>query len=162
VTNGEYRRFDPKHDPAAPDDHPVVHVSWYDAMAFAAWVGGTLPTEAQWEFAARGPSGRTYPWGDERPTRARANFDYGGSGAGRALATAPVGSFPEGATPEKIHDLAGNVWEWCHDGVPNARFLKGGSFFNGERYLAASARNLLHPEGSESVVGFRVAWPVEN
>jgi formylglycine-generating enzyme required for sulfatase activity len=74
----------------------------------------------------------------------------------------PVGSFPAGATPERIHDLAGNVWEWCRDELPNARILKGGSFFNGERYLTASTRNSLHPEGSESIVGFRVAWPVEN
>jgi formylglycine-generating enzyme required for sulfatase activity len=158
VTNAEYRRFDPEHNPGAPGDHPVVGVSWYDAMAYAAWLEGSLPSEAQWEFAARGPAGRTYPWGNDRPTRARANYDHEGSGAGRELATAPVGSFPEGATPERIHDLAGNVWEWCRDGAPNARVLKGGSYFNGERYLAAAPRNTLHPEGSESVVGFRVAW----
>jgi formylglycine-generating enzyme required for sulfatase activity len=161
VTNGEYRRFDPDHDPGAPGDHPVVGVSWYDAMAYAAWLGGSLPSEAQWEFAARGAAGRTYPWGNDRPTRTRANFNHDGSGVGRALGTAPVGSFPEGATPERIHDLAGNVWEWCRDGLPNARVLKGGSYFNGERYLAAAPRNTLHPEGSESVVGFRVAWQAE-
>jgi formylglycine-generating enzyme required for sulfatase activity len=161
VTNAEYRRFDPKHNPEAPGDHPVAGVSWYDAMAYAAWLEGSLPSEAQWEFAARGPAGRTYPWGNDRPTRTRANYDHEGSGAGRELGTAPVGSFPEGATPERIHDLAGNVWEWCRDGLPNARVLKGGSYFNGERYLAAAPRNTLHPEGSESVVGFRVAWQAE-
>ncbi len=161
VTNAEYRRFDPRHAPGAPGDHPVVHVSWYDAMAYAAWFGGTLPTEAEWELAARGPAGRTYPWGNERPTRTRANYDYDGSGGGRPTGTSPVGSFPEGATPERIHDLAGNVWEWCRDGLPNTRVLKGGSFFNGERFLAAATRNSLHPEGSESVVGFRVAFGVE-
>jgi formylglycine-generating enzyme required for sulfatase activity len=161
VTNAEYRRFDPKHDAKAPGNHPVVSVTWYDAMAYAAWLGGTLPTEAQWEFAARGSAGRTYPWGNERPTRTRANYDHGGSGVGHALGTVPVGSFPEGATPEKIHDLAGNVWEWCRDGLANARVLKGGSYFNGERYLAAAPSNSLHPEGSESVVGFRVAWPAQ-
>ena len=162
VTNAEYRRFDPTHDPGEPGDHPVVSVSWYDAMAYAAWLGGTLPTEAQWEFAARGSAGRTYPWGNERPTRTRANYDPdGGGGVGRAPGTAPVGSFPEGATPERIHDLAGNVWEWCRDGPSNARVLKGGSYFNGERYIAAAPRNSLHPEGSESVVGFRVSWPAE-
>jgi formylglycine-generating enzyme required for sulfatase activity len=72
-----------------------------------------------------------------------------------------VGSFPEGATPEHIQDLAGNVWEWCRDGIPNARTLKGGSYFNDERYLAPSQRNLHHPDGGESVVGFRVAWENE-
>ncbi len=161
VTNGEYRRFDASHEPSAPADHPVVHVSWYDAMAYAAWLGGTLPTEAQWERAARGASGRTYPWGNDRPGPGRANYDLDGSDEGRAPALMAVGSFPEGATPEKIVDLAGNVWEWCRDGSPNARFLKGGSYFNGERYLAATSRSSLHPEGSESIVGFRVAWPLE-
>jgi formylglycine-generating enzyme required for sulfatase activity len=161
VTNAEYRRFDPGHNPAAPVDHPVVGVSWYDAMAYAAWLEGSLPSEAQWEFAARGPAGRTYPWGNDKPSRTRANYDHEGSGAGRELGTTPVGSFPEGATPERIHDLAGNVWEWCRDGLPNARVLKGGSYFNGERYLAAGPRNTLHPEGSESVVGFRVVWHAE-
>ncbi len=151
VTNAEYRRFDPDHEPAAPGDHPVVNVSWYDAMAYAAWLGGTLPSEAQWELAARGVSGRTYPWGNDRPSRARANYDH-------AAGTVPVGSFPEGATPERIEDLAGNVWEWCRDGLSNARVLKGGSFFNDERFLVAAARNSLHPEGRGVVVGFRVAW----
>ncbi|HJS74434.1 MAG TPA: SUMF1/EgtB/PvdO family nonheme iron enzyme [Vicinamibacteria bacterium] len=154
VTNGEYRRFDPSHEPGAPADHPVVNVSWYDAMAYAAWLGGTLPSEPQWELAARGASGRMYPWGNERPSRARANYDHTGG-------TMPVGSFPEGATPERIDDLAGNVWEWCRDSLPNARVLKGGSFFNDETFLVASARNSLHPEGRGTVVGFRVAWMAE-
>jgi formylglycine-generating enzyme required for sulfatase activity len=161
VTNAEYRRFDPRHDAGAPANHPVVNVSWYDAMAYAAWLGGNLPTEAEWELAARGSAGRMYPWGNERPTRTRANYDPDGGGVGRTPGTAPVGSFPEGATPERIHDLAGNVWEWCRDGLSNARVLKGGSYFNGERYLATAPRNSLHPEGRESVVGFRVAWPPE-
>lgn len=179
VTNAEYRRFDPSHAPGAPDDHPAVNVSWYDAMVYAAWVGGTLPTEAQWEFAARGTSGRTYPWGDEAPTRTRANFD---DGAGRSRpALTPVGSFPGGATPEHIQDLAGNAWEWCRDGASPAeaaahpqnivlvdplgstatsvRVLKGGSYFNDASYLTATGRNFLHPEGTEALVGFRVAWP---
>jgi formylglycine-generating enzyme required for sulfatase activity len=161
VTNAEYRRFDPGHDAGAQANHPVVNVSWYDAMAYAAWLGGNLPTEAEWELAARGSVGRMYPWGNERPTRTRANYDPDGGGVGRTPGTAPVGSFPEGATPERIHDLAGNVWEWCRDGLSNARVLKGGSYFNGERYLATAPRNSLHPEGRESVVGFRVAWPPE-
>jgi len=177
VTNAEYRRFDPDHDPEAAADHPVTNVSWYDAMAYAAWLGGALPTEAQWELAARGVAGRRYPWGNERPSRRRANFGQ----AGTSGATTPVGSFPEGATPEGIEDLAGNVWEWCRDaaepgsgsvagsdvlldpvGAPSgpARVLKGGSYFNDEPYLLAARRNFLHPEGRESVVGFRVAWPL--
>jgi hypothetical protein len=160
VTNSEYRRFDQSHDPDAPPDHPVTNVSWYDAMAYAAWIGGTLPTEAQWEIAARGPEGRSYPWGNDEPTRSRANYDAGEGGP--APATASVGSFRAGATPEGIHDLAGNVWEWCRDGAENTRVLKGGSFFNGARFLASDGSNTLHPEGSGAIVGFRVAWSAEN
>ena len=178
VTNGEYRRFDPGHDPEAPDDHPVVDVSWYDAMVYAAWLGGTLPTQAQWEFAARGPSGRLYPWGGAPPTPRTANYDYDADrGTG---GTMPVGSYPDGATPESVYDLAGNVWEWCRDGylgrnrrqprrngVPldpvgpagaPSRVLKGGSFFNDARYLRTTQTNALHPAEKEPIVGFRVAW----
>jgi formylglycine-generating enzyme required for sulfatase activity len=166
VTNDEYRRFDSKHDVGAPGDHPVANVTWYDAMAYAAWLGGTLPTEAQWEFAARGEQGRPYPWGGDRPTRARANYAHDGNDNPGSTA---VGSFPEGATPEGIQDLAGNVWEWCRDEfspdgtspTTNARVLKGGSFYNTELYLEAARRNFLYAEGTESLVGFRVAWPVE-
>jgi formylglycine-generating enzyme required for sulfatase activity len=142
-------------------------VSWYDAMAYAAWLGGTLPTEVQWEFAARGEAGRPYPWGGDRPTRSRANYAHDGNDD--PSGTTPVGSFPDGATPEGIQDLAGNVWEWCRDEfspdgtspTTNARVLKGGSFYNTERYLEAARRNFLYAEGTESLVGFRVAWPVE-
>lgn len=180
VTNAEYRRFDPHHDPDAPAEHPVTNVNWYDAMAYAAWLGGSLPTEAQWEFAARGPTRRLYPWGNESPSATRANYGRSRGGIGRR-GTLPVGSFPEGATPEGIHDLAGNVWEWCRDGsspsgaiemssdavavdpvgrhTSGTRVLKGGSYYNDERYLAAAGRNFLHPDERESVVGFRVAWP---
>ena len=173
VASAEYRRFDLNHNPGAPDGHPVTNVSWYDAMAYAAWLGGSLPTEAQWELAARGQAGRSYPWGDEAPTPAHANYNRVG--------TTPTGEFPDGATPEGVHDLAGNVWEWCRDDSSpstaralqpnvilvdpvgsqrtNTRVLKGGSYFNDERFLVAARRNVLHPDASESVVGFRVAWP---
>ena len=172
VTNAEYRRFDPKYEPEAPDDHPVTRVSWYEAMAYAAWLGGNLPTEAQWEFAARGPLGRPYPWGERAPTATTANFNVNRTQDG---GTSPVGSFEGGATPEGLYDMAGNVWEWCQDGstptrqnttavdpmgpfTTATRVLKGGSYFNDERYLSAAGRNFLHPEAQESVVGFRVAW----
>jgi len=91
------------------EDHPVVYASYPAAAAYAAWAGKQLPTEAQWERAARGLEGRTYPWGEEPPTPERADYDfhYGG--------TTEVGSFPAGATPEGIFNLAGNVKEWCRD-----------------------------------------------
>jgi serine/threonine-protein kinase len=88
------------------EEYPIVFVTQEDAAAYVASLGKALPTEAMWERAARGAEGRTYPWGEAPLTSERANYDfhYGG--------TLPVGSLPAGATPEGIHDLAGNVKEW--------------------------------------------------
>ena len=86
--------------------HPVNEVTWNGARAYCAWRGARLPTEAEWEAVARGREGRPYPWGHEPPTAERAVF------ARRSNETEPVGSRPAGATPEGVHDLAGNVAEW--------------------------------------------------
>ncbi|MFT3768209.1 MAG: formylglycine-generating enzyme family protein [Minicystis sp.] len=107
--------------PPAKDDHPVVQVSWEDAAAYAAWAGKRLPTEAEWEYAARGGlEGKRYAWGDEEPSsgRPRANlwqgrFPYENLAVDGYVGTAPVASFaPNGYG---LHDMAGNVWEWCAD-----------------------------------------------
>ena len=121
------------------DKQPVVGVTWFDAQACAEWFGGSLPTEAQWELAARGMDQRGYPWGDTPPRpQQHANF------ARRYNRPTPVGQFPKGASPKGVFDLAGNVWEWCQsryqpypcravDGredliLPGNRVLNGGSF----------------------------------
>ena len=168
VTNAEYRRFDPNHDADAPNDHPVVNVSWFDAMAYAQWLGGSLPTEAQWEFSARGKEGREYPWGNETLTPDRANY------GGNVRSTTRVKSYPKGATPEGIYDLAGNVWEWCRDWYgdyrgeeqtdpvgPDSgsfRVLRGGAFYNCPGHLRAAYRINYVPQNRNDRIGFRVVW----
>jgi len=122
VTNAQYRKFlEANPEPPEPEywynasfnaaEQPVVGVSWEDAAAYCRWAEGRLPTEAEWEYAARGPEGRKYPWGNQEPTAELAVFGQDWR-TGRA---APVGSKPAGASWCGALDLAGNVWEWCED-----------------------------------------------
>jgi len=164
VTHEEFQRHDASHSfPAGQERHPVGNVTWREAMAYAASLGGSLPTESQWEFAARGTESRKYPWGDSEPTCERAQF---GECAPRG--TLEAMERPAGATPEGIHDLAGNVWEWV---MPNwfepgrtpvndeSRRLRGGSFEDDAFFLRASNRNNDFFSGFNRVnIGFRVAW----
>jgi formylglycine-generating enzyme required for sulfatase activity len=160
VTNAQYAAFvaaggaaAPPHWPAPPD-HPVTFVDWFDAEAFCAWAGGRLPTEAEWEKAARGADGRTYPWGDaDEPARAAV-------GAGlKHGATSPVGSHPDGASPYGVLDMAGNVWEWvATETAGGERVLRGGSFASpGLRWARCAMRSHSRPERLQAHIGFRIA-----
>lgn len=119
VTNAQYRQCieagecsgDVEDYPE--DDYPAVYVTWYEAEAYCIWAGGRLPTEAEWEKAARGIKEQDYPWGDESPNCELANS------AGCEGNTMPVGSYPEGASPYGVMDMAGNVWEWVADWYKN-------------------------------------------
>src|SRR5271157_5118748 len=147
---------------------PVVNVSWYEAAVYCAWKGVRLPTEAEWERAARGAGGRKYPWGKEEPDTEHANY-----AAGRVGHATPVGLYPRGATPEGIEDLAGNVWEWVADGYGEdyyrkspgrnpkgpdpgeLRVLRGGAWDVVPRGLRAAVRLGFVPDGRVADIGFR-------
>jgi formylglycine-generating enzyme required for sulfatase activity len=151
---------------------PVIFVSWNDAVAFAEWVGGRLPTEAEWEYAARGgQSGRMYPWGDNAPEN-RANFSNdweNGNGWVRYLKD--VGSYPP--NNYGLNDMAGNVYEWCYDwfgpytnrlvtnptGAASSnygRVVRGGGWNSGSRFIRNSVRGPRNPDDKVSHTGFRV------
>ncbi|NTW69373.1 MAG: SUMF1/EgtB/PvdO family nonheme iron enzyme [Chlorobiaceae bacterium] len=145
------------------DDQPVVGVSWYAARAYCLWLSllegnpklYTLPTDKEWEFAAAGKEGRKYPWSKEKgePTSKLANY---GENVG---ATTPVGSYPEGATPEGVYDMAGNVWEWMdnlYDEKKEYRSLRGGSWSSKPENLRCSVRSYYYPVNWFNDLGFRV------
>jgi formylglycine-generating enzyme required for sulfatase activity/energy-coupling factor transporter ATP-binding protein EcfA2 len=175
----ERRKWQHKHSARSYPNYPVVDVTWYEAIAFCRWLSQhstynadhyhyTLPSEAEWEYAARGAMRRMYPWGDTQPEAEYANYDviFGGSTV--------VGSFSAGATPEGLLDMAGNVWEWTRsdyrpypydpkDGREDLNnsadkhyIFRGGSWVNPAKLLRAADRSNRIPNYQVSYLGFRL------
>ncbi|MEV6005591.1 ergothioneine biosynthesis protein EgtB [Streptomyces sp. NPDC051976] len=160
---------------AVPADEPVVHVCWYEADAYARWAGRRLPTEAEWEKAARHDpatgASRRYPWGDEEPTAEHANLGQ------RHLRPAAAGSYPRGAAPSGARQLLGDVWEWTASDFspypgfeafpykeysdvffgPDYKVLRGGSFGSDQVAVRGTFRNWDYPIRRQIFSGFRTA-----
>ena len=158
---------------AGKENHPVNCVDWSQAKAFAEWAGGRLPSEGEWEYAARSAGkDREYPWGNEDATCKRAVISDGGDGCGKD-STWPVCSKPQGNSEQGLCDLAGNVWEWVQDwyhdsynGAPtdgvawesptgSVRVLRGGSWYDGASFTRAALRYYAVPGISGSDIGLR-------
>ncbi len=142
---------------AARAKHPINYVDWGQATTYCRAQGKRLPTEEEWEWAARGGSeGRTFPWGE-----AQADAQLCWSGISKRTGTCPVGSFPAGDTPGCLHDMAGNVWEWTSsnfDDTPAARVARGGRWYDDYgSSVRARLRSRSAPASRNGDLGFRCA-----
>jgi formylglycine-generating enzyme required for sulfatase activity len=165
VTNAEYRKFvessgapEPSHWrrgtwPEGKADHPVVHVTWENAEAYARWAGKRLPSEEEWEKAARGTDGRVWPWGNIFDP-AKCNTNESG-----LWDTTPVGKHsPEGDSPYGVVDVAGNVWEWIGGKPSPLRMpLRGGDWLDGKEEAQTFSRRMHTPKRKNDFIGFRCA-----
>jgi len=174
VTNREYARFMQDQGrvfeiPASKEEHPVVNVSWHDAMGYAVWAHVRLPTEAEWEKAARGTDGYIYPWGNAPPESEHCNLNRS------VRDSLPVGLYLAGVSPYGCLDMAGNVWEWTgtrYRGYPynpndgregpsdiHARMVRGGPFHDYLREgVRCTSRDQNHPINRDNLGGFRIVY----
>ncbi len=162
VTNAQYKQFVDQASHAAPwgsypaerADYAVTNVSWEDAQAYCQWAGQRLPTEAEWEKAARGADSRLYPWGNEwRDGLANTKE----ANAGRVM---PVGYYPGGASAYGVQDMAGNVWEWVADwssSTQDAKVMRGGAWNALRQWTQTYVRNWNRPANTLDNLGFRCA-----
>jgi len=176
VTNIEFKLFQPKHFyPKNLENHPAVNITWQEADDYCKSAWGRLPTEAEWERAARGGDGRVYPWGDEFIPENSVFVGTGGAGAklkvgSFALETSgstqlggtwPAGSIEAGKSPFGAYDMAGNAWEWVdgwYDKEKKLRLLKGGSLLTPRESVRSAARLGDSGNGRYNDFGFRCAF----
>ncbi len=163
VTNAEYEAFvkATKHSPLPDhwkngtyplghDNHPVVYVSWYDAQAYAQWANKELPTEQEWEKAARGIDGRGYPWGN------RFDANKCNTSESQAGGTTPVDWYVSGGSCYGVMDMAGNTWDWTDSWYnPTERVRRGGSWVFDRNWARCAFRHKVRPESRHEDLGFR-------